>query len=223
METKIMKIPVIIMGFLIFTLTFLTAQKIITENWLVITIMPLLIIPLLSLIQQKTTTIHNVALTFFGLIYIILPLSISNYLVFNDIAEPYYVPDLLLYTFLLIWTNDTFAFITGKLTGKHKLAQNISPGKTWEGIIGGILFSILVSILIATFSNTYPLIHWINLAVIISISANLGDLTESILKRTANVKDSGHILPGHGGILDRFDAAFLAIPVVFVYLKCFLA
>ncbi|MFP4048291.1 MAG: phosphatidate cytidylyltransferase [Bacteroidales bacterium] len=222
-ELKIPKIPTLILGIIIFSLTFLEAQKLIHTSWLSLAILPAILTPLFTFIKQNNNQLLEICLNFFGMIYIILPLSLANYIVFpaNDVNHAYY-PDLLMFIFILIWTHDTFAYITGKYAGKHKLSRHISPAKTWEGTIGGTIISIIVALIIGYFSTNYPIIHFIALPIIISSAATLGDLTESSLKRTAKVKDSGNILPGHGGILDRFDAAFFAIPATFIYIKFFL-
>lgn len=118
---------------------------------------------------------------------------------------------------LLIWTNDTFAYLTGRMLGKTKLFERISPKKTWEGTIGGIIFTIVVGIIIAYFTN-HEYLFWSIAAVLMAPCAIFGDLLESLFKRSLNVKDSGTILPGHGGILDRFDATLMAAPFFYVWL-----
>lgn len=111
------------------------------------------------------------------------------------------------------------AYITGSLIGKKKLIENISPHKTVEGTLGGILFCVVAAIIIARyFSHKYTLVDWIAISIIVAIFGTLGDLVESLLKRTAGVKDSGKIMPGHGGLLDRFDSFIFVIPFVFLYL-----
>jgi phosphatidate cytidylyltransferase len=119
--------------------------------------------------------------------------------------------------FLLIWTNDTFAYLSGRFFGRTKLFERISPKKTWEGTIGGIFFTIGVAYLISLWCNDYSLSFWIIAALIIAPCSIFGDLLESLFKRSLNIKDSGNILPGHGGILDRFDAALFAIPFFYCW------
>jgi len=120
--------------------------------------------------------------------------------------------------FILTWVNDTGAYLSGKNFGKHKLFERLSPKKTWEGSIGGLIFTIGGVLIIFHFWPSYSQPIWIGAAILISIFSNLGDLMESAFKRNAEVKDSGSIMPGHGGILDRFDAILLTAPVVFAYL-----
>ena len=124
--------------------------------------------------------------------------------------------------FLMIfstWASDTFAFAVGKATGKNKLCPAISPGKTVEGFVGGLIGTILTALIFSVIFK-FSLLHALAIGVIISIMAPLGDLVESILKRVCQVKDSGNLIPGHGGILDRFDSLLFTAPAVFVYLLC---
>ena len=117
--------------------------------------------------------------------------------------------------FVVLWMNDTMAYVCGRLFGRTKLFERISPKKTWEGTIGGILFALAGGFVWATFLSDLPLAFWLIASPLIALGAIFGDLFESQLKRQLGVKDSGNILPGHGGILDRFDAAFMAIPIFY--------
>jgi phosphatidate cytidylyltransferase len=124
----------------------------------------------------------------------------------------------MLYTFYLIWTYDTMAYVSGRLAGKHALWPGISPKKTWEGSLGGALFAILLAIVLGRFNQTMPIPAWIGLALVVVFFGTAGDLFESWLKRRTGKKDSGRLLPGHGGILDRFDSLLMATPFVNLYL-----
>lgn len=132
-----------------------------------------------------------------------------------------YNPKIIIGIFILIWTNDTFAYIVGKSIGKNKLFERISPKKTIEGFIGGLLFSIFAGILISKYyinSTSINTIYiWIGIAFIASIFGTIGDLIESKFKRVANVKDSGNIMPGHGGVLDRLDSIIFVAPFVYLF------
>jgi phosphatidate cytidylyltransferase len=123
----------------------------------------------------------------------------------------------ILFFFILLWTNDSMAYVTGRLLGRHKLWERISPKKTWEGFFGGVIFAMIVSYL-AHARLGLNLIDALSFAFLVGVFGTLGDLLESSLKRKVGVKDSGSILPGHGGILDRFDGVMLAAPMVFFYL-----
>jgi phosphatidate cytidylyltransferase len=137
-----------------------------------------------------------------------------------------YNPKIIIGLFILIWTNDTFAYLVGKSMGKHKLFERISPKKTIEGFIGGVLFAVFAGFLISKlyikpnpeFSDKSILI-WTIIAVIAGFFGTIGDLIESKFKRVAGVKDSGIIMPGHGGILDRFDSVIFVAPIVFLFYK----
>ncbi len=170
-----------------------------------------------ELYRKKEKAFNNISWTVTGIIYTGIPFALLNYIVF--LKQGTFNPELLIFIFFLIWTNDTFAYIFGVSFGKHKLFKRISPKKSWEGSIGGCLCTIGLSILLSHYSELISIIDWVIIASITVIFGTLGDLTESMFKRSINIKDSGNILPGHGGILDRFDALLLAIPFIFVYLS----
>ena len=127
-------------------------------------------------------------------------------------------PQMLLLVFVLLWANDTFAYLTGKLLGKHKLFPRISPGKTIEGSFGGLLFTMVGVMVFSYYADWLTMKAAVGMGLIAVVFGTLGDLCESMLKRQAGVKDSGKLIPGHGGILDRFDSVLFAVPFVFVYL-----
>lgn len=129
-----------------------------------------------------------------------------------------YSPKMLLLVFVLLWANDTFAYLTGRLLGKHKLFERISPGKTIEGSIGGLIFTLVGVIVFSHYADWLPLKTAVGMGLVAVVFGTLGDLCESMLKRQAGVKDSGKLIPGHGGILDRFDSVLFAMPFVFVFL-----
>jgi phosphatidate cytidylyltransferase len=130
-----------------------------------------------------------------------------------------YNPNILLGSFILIWVNDSFAYLVGKNFGKQKLFELISPKKTVEGFLGGLFFSCIASYFIATFTNTLSSTNWLILSIIISVFGTLGDLIESKFKRQAKVKDSGVIMPGHGGLLDRLDSIIFTAPFIYLFLR----
>lgn len=177
-------------------------------------IFPILFILFLSeLWRKKENPILNIGLIAFSVFYLVIPFFLIISLTqMSDHNSP-----LAIGMFLLIWTNDTFAYLTGRILGKTKLFERISPKKTWEGTIGGILFTVLVAYLLGLWNADYPPFFWIVAAFIISPCSIFGDLLESLFKRSLNIKDSGNILPGHGGILDRFDAALFAIPFFYCW------
>jgi phosphatidate cytidylyltransferase len=154
-------------------------------------------------------------------------LTLTGYIVFSfvsitkiPIVKEGFVPSIIIGIFILIWTNDTFAYLVGKSVGKHKLFERISPKKTIEGFVGGMVFATVAGILIAEYYvSEFSLVTWILIAVIVSIFGTIGDLVESKFKRLANVKDSGNIMPGHGGIYDRLDSIIFVAPFVLLLFK----
>ncbi|GAA4236574.1 phosphatidate cytidylyltransferase [Postechiella marina] len=143
--------------------------------------------------------------------FVFLILIANYYKVFNS--------NILLGAFILVWVNDSFAYLVGKNFGKQKLFEKISPKKTVEGFLGGLLFSCIASYFIATFTNTLTFTNWLFLSIIVSVFGTLGDLIESKFKRQARVKDSGNIMPGHGGLLDRLDSIIFAAPFIYLFLR----
>lgn len=151
------------------------------------------------------------------LAFLWLAIPISSFLVLGWMEEgPGYNFRLPLFFIALVWINDTFAYVTGSLLGRHKMTPVLSPGKTWEGFAGGALFSLLSGWFIWHYSGVYPLWSWLGIALLVSFLGLAGDLFESGLKRTVKVKNSGGLLPGHGGVLDRFDSLLFVAPAVMI-------
>jgi phosphatidate cytidylyltransferase len=175
-----------------------------------------------ELFRKKEQPFLNVAFTVLGLIYVTVPFvflavtSLSVNVQLNVLDEAY-CTNLLLGYFFLVWSNDTFAYLVGRGIGKTKLFERISPKKTWEGTIGGILLTQVTAYIIAIYFTELTTMQWLVTAAIVSVTGTLGDLVESMFKRSLGVKDSGGILPGHGGILDRFDGVLLSAPFVCAY------
>ena len=172
----------------------------------------------IELFRKKNPQWKNIAIILTGYIYVSLPFGLMNALYYTGaIDQPR--AGILIGVFVLIWTSDIFAYLIGSMFGKHKLFERISPKKTWEGTVGGLVFAIIAAYILSIFVNQLNLTQWMILAVIMVISGTIGDLAESLLKRNAGIKDSGTIFPGHGGVLDRFDAVLFAIPMVFVFIN----
>ena len=193
----------------------------VANNWMnakyLIALMPFIAISFITeLYRNKPSPFENVALTLMGVFYVALPFGLMNFFYLHGLHYSFII---LLGYFVILWINDTFAYLFGSAFGKHCLFERISPKKSWEGSIGGAFISILAAWLFASFDHSLPLIQWIVITVIIVISGTLGDLIESMLKRSLNIKDSGTLLPGHGGILDRFDAVLISAPLIFVYIQ----
>ena len=168
-----------------------------------------------ELFKKSETPFSDIAYTLAGLVYACLPFSFLHALAFIKGPFNFHYP---LGFLLLLWTNDTAAYLVGVTFGRHKLFERHSPKKTWEGFIGGVLISCGVAFLISHYFKELVWYHWVIIAVLTCFFGTLGDLVESMFKRSINVKDSGEILPGHGGLLDRFDGLLLAAPIVYTYL-----
>ena len=209
-----------LISFLLFGTSFFVANGTIGAKYLLVLFPLFLLIMVSELHRRKQKPIENIAVTIFIIIYLAIPLSLINFLVFPDIfPEKIYSPKLLIALFVLIWSHDSGAYLFGISLGKHRLFERISPKKSWEGAIGGTLTSILFAIIISGYIPEIQLIHWIIISILTVVSSTFGDLTESMFKRYFEIKDSGHIFPGHGGILDRFDSILFAAPVIVLYLK----
>ena len=185
-------------------------------------ILTLLYLFISELYLKAENAIHNWAYTMLGQMYVALPFSLINILgALGGNGTKIMVLPLCLFVFL--WINDSGAYVSGSLFGKHKLFPRISPGKTWEGSIGGALLVVVAACVVAYLINgknltAEYLLMWVGLGIIVVFFGTWGDLVESLFKRTLGIKDSGNILPGHGGMLDRFDSSLLAIPAAVVYL-----
>lgn len=176
-----------------------------------------------ELFTQAPNPINNWAYTMLSQMYIALPFSTINLLAFQTVGgEQQYNALLPLSIFVFLWVNDSGAYCVGSLLGRHKLFPRVSPGKSWEGSVGGGLLVLVAAAIIGwltggeTHSLSIPV--WMGLGLVVVVFGTLGDLVESLFKRTLGVKDSGNILPGHGGMLDRFDSSLMAIPAAVIYL-----
>lgn len=179
-----------------------------------------------ELYARNTNAINDWAYTMLGQMYIALPLAMINVLAFRQSPDGLITYNFLLplSVFVFLWINDTGAYCTGSLIGRHKLFPRISPGKTWEGSVGGGLLVVAVAAVIGYWDNRLmgmaglSVAAWMGLGLVIVVFGTWGDLVESLFKRTLGVKDSGRMLPGHGGMLDRFDSSLMAIPAAVIYL-----
>ena len=174
------------------------------------------LIPIIELYRKSEKPFENIALLVLPIIYIAVPFTLMN-IMYSEFAIS--GKHVILAFFIFIWASDVGAYCVGMLFGKHKLFPRISPKKSWEGFFGGIAAAIIAGILVSKFIfDDKNLHHWLIISVITSVFGTLGDLVMSMLKRSVGVKDTGKIMPGHGGMLDRFDAVLLAFPIVFVYM-----
>lgn len=169
---------------------------------------------LLFLFEKKDRFLDTQAKYVFLIGYLIIPIIIFTKIPF---INNQYVPEIIISILVIIWANDTFAYLVGITMGKNKLFERISPKKTIEGFVGGVIFAVVAGILLAQFYLHQDTIKWIIIAMIVSAFGTLGDLIESKFKRIAGVKDSGHIMPGHGGFLDRLDSIIFVAPFVYLF------
>lgn len=169
-----------------------------------------------ELYGKRETPLRNWAYILMGQAYIALPFALLNLIGFQ---YGMYDPILLLGLVVSIWLNDTGAYLVGSRIGKRRLFERISPKKSWEGFWGGICFAMIGGYVFSLFSADLSTIEWIGFGAIVAVFSTWGDLTESLMKRTIGVKDSGNMLPGHGGMLDRFDSVLLACPAALIYLE----
>ena len=184
--------------------------------WLLPVATYLLLRTIVQLYRPRQNALHSLERSFFSLGYIALPLAMLNCIMSIT------APRLLLGVFMFIWLYDTGAYCVGMLLGRHRLFERISPKKSWEGVIGGIIACVagayVTNYWFDEFFQVPDINVWVGLSVVVAVFATIGDLVESLIKRTVGVKDSGNILPGHGGILDRIDSLLLVAPAVLIYL-----
>ena len=222
-------LPGIITGIAVYVLsTLIAAGKIPSDSFLFL--IPLIsIIMIIELYRKKEKPFDSLAHTFFSVVYIAVPFSMFPFAAFSrngiDSILPHssiqFSPAIVLGFLVLLWANDTGAYLIGITFGKHRLMERISPKKSWEGFFGGLLITAAIACLLPGWFGVLCITDWIIISVIISVTGTYGDLAESMLKRSLGVKDSGNILPGHGGFLDRFDSMILSFPLVYLYILLF--
>jgi len=208
----------IALGGLLYVSFFLIEEEIMSPELLYLTLPLLGLVFVLELYRKQPQPFTNIAFTLLGVLYVALPFGLLHkvaYLPGNYTWQP------VLGLMLLIWSADTGAYIAGKNFGKNKLLERVSPGKTWEGWAGGTVLTMLVGYVLSIYMQDLTVAQWLGISIIVAVFGVLGDLVESLLKRSLGVKDSGTLLPGHGGILDRFDSLIMSIPFIVAYLQIF--
>lgn len=212
----------LICGFLLFVIFFLAGSKVIPQHYIYLSILIPLFTLLPDLFDKRKNGFKNSMITIAGIIYIALPYSLLSFIIYpGNTTDAEFYPWILFGIFLIIWVYDSMAYVFGSMLGRHKICERISPKKSWEGLIGGAFFAVIMGIVNSTIFHELSLINWVVIALFIVIFGTSGDFFESKLKREAGVKDSGNILPGHGGMLDRFDTVLFAVPVIFVWITLF--
>jgi phosphatidate cytidylyltransferase len=207
-------------GVFLFVAGFLYAQNIVTATIFAYLIPLTILLFMGQLYSRDNYSFRTITCTLTSITFIAAPFALLNGLAFPAAGGTYY-PKILLGFFVLLWSNDTFAYLTGMKFGRRRLFERISPQKTWEGFFGGLVCTLALSLPVARFCGYMPFYHWMAVSAIIVVFGVYGDLIESLLKRNLKIKNSGRFLPGHGGILDRFDAMLFAAPMVYFYLKLF--
>jgi len=215
-QSKAYQIPtssLILIGSLVYLLIGGFANSIIGANATLIILPLLFILFISSLFTQSKHVFEELGIKVLGIIYISIPFGLFNVVEnMGLVGQKFHEPLFLIIFFVIVWANDTFAYLFGSAFGKHPLFKRISPKKSWEGSIGGAISAVLIAGFFGYYFSILNVYSWVLLSLIVVITASLGDLVESLLKRQMGIKDSGNIMPGHGGILDRFDAAIFAIP-----------
>lgn len=216
------KIAGIISGILLFSIFFLVANNLIAKQFILVTLLIPFVILLAELFGKGEACFKNSSITLFGVVYVALPFGLLNFLIIpeNQTGSKFY-PWILVGVFFILWIYDSMAYLSGSFFGKHKICKKISPKKSWEGLIGGAVFAVIMGILNAVLFNKLSITNWIVIALLIVIFGTGGDFFESKLKRETGLKDSGNIMPGHGGMLDRFDSLLFAVPVIYIWLNLF--
>ena len=207
-----------ILGLLIFTLTFMVEKEHLPHEYLYL-IFPLVSLTFFIKLYKKTDKkpFTGVAYTYLGIFYVAVPISLLNLAVFS--VDSVYHYEILIGCLLILWASDSGAYFAGTRFGKTKLFERVSPKKSWEGFLGGAFSAILVAFVISQYFTVLEDWKWLVIAGIIIIAGTYGDLIESLFKRSIEIKDSGSVLPGHGGFMDRFDGLLLSAPFITAFLK----
>lgn len=219
----------LITGITAYVLSTLIAWGVIPWKSFLVLIPIMSFIIVLELYRKQEKPFDSLAHTFFSVLYTAIPFSMVPFSAFSRTGlnsllphpEIRFSPGIIIGFFSLIWANDTGAYLTGILIGRHRLMGRISPKKTWEGFFGGVIFAASIAWLLSGWLGVVDKLHWIIISVIVSVAGTYGDLAESMLKRSIGVKDSGTLMPGHGGFLDRFDSAIIAFPLVYLFISLF--
>lgn len=222
-------VPGMIAGATAYILSTCIAAGYLKMEYLLLIVPMIIVIMINELYRKQEKPFDSISHTIFCVAYTAIPLSMFPFAAFSreglesliPAGGISFSPGILIGFFILIWINDTGAYLAGSVFGKHRLMERISPKKSWEGFIAGALLALIVAWLLSGWLGITDRWGWMIISIIISISGTFGDLIESMLKRSIGIKDSGKIMPGHGGFLDRFDSTLIAFPLVFLFITLF--
>ena len=222
-------IPGMVTGITAYIISTLIASGFLPAVGFLIMIPMLTGLMIIELFRKQEKPFDSLAHTIFAVLYTALPFSMFPFASFSRMGlnsilpheNIIFSPGIIIGFFVLLWANDTGAYLSGITLGRHKLMERISPKKTWEGCFGGVIIAALVAWTLSGWLGVVDTLQWIIISFIISVSGTFGDLIESMLKRSSGVKDSGTIMPGHGGFMDRFDSAIISFPLIYLFLSLF--
>lgn len=203
-------------GFFMYSIVFLIQKQLLPYQFILLIFISFFCVFLIKLYRIENQPFVGVAFTFLGVIYAALPFSLLHIVVWPFGGR--YCPEIITGILVLLWASDSGAYFAGTAFGKTRLFERISPKKSWEGSLGGLLLSLFTAYLLSGFFPVLALSEWIILAIIIVVAGTYGDLVESLFKRSLRIKDSGNTIPGHGGFLDRFDGLLISAPFIVAYL-----
>jgi phosphatidate cytidylyltransferase len=224
----------IITGLTVYVLSTLIASGILKSSWFLVLIPMLSVLMVIELYRREEKPFDSLAHTLFSVLYTAIPISLFPFAAYLHMdghqkgvdsilshGTLEFSPGIILGFFILIWAFDSAAYLVGISIGKHRLLERISPKKSWEGFFGGVIIAALAAWIFSGWLGVIDRKGWIIVSLIVSVAGTYGDLVESMLKRSLGVKDSGTIMPGHGGFLDRFDGVIISFPLVYLYITLF--
>jgi phosphatidate cytidylyltransferase len=226
---RLQMFPGLAAGSATYILSVLVSSGLIQGKWFLLLIPAVIVIMVTELYRKLDKPFDSLAHTLFPLIYIAVPFSLFPFSAFGRTGlEPLaghgmqvFSPAVVVGFFILLWVNDSGAYLAGVSMGRHRLFERISPKKSWEGFFGGFILTVVAAWFLSGWLGVVDRNGWVVIAITISVAGTFGDLVESMLKRSTGVKDSGNIMPGHGGFLDRFDSTIISFPLVFLYIVLF--